>query len=380
MSHPRAVSPVEGPADARDRELMARALALAARGLNTTTPNPRVGCVIVDAAGKVAGEGWHEVAGGPHAEVVALRAAGERARGATVYVTLEPCSHHGRTPPCADALIAAGVARVVAAMQDPNPRVRGEGLLRLQAAGIATGCGLLEAQARELNEGFVSRMERGRPWMRLKVAATLDGRTALANRVSQWITGEAARADGHAWRARACAVLTGIGTVRQDDPQLTVRAIDTPRQPLPVIVDSSLALDPAARVLARGRALVFCAVDRPAARAALQARGAEVVVLPDARGKVDLPGMLAELARRDLNEVLVETGTRLNGALLAAGCIDELLLYVAPGLVGERGIGMFDLPEMTRLDQQARLAFVDAQRIGEDLRLRARLLSPPACG
>ncbi|MFN7751192.1 MAG: bifunctional diaminohydroxyphosphoribosylaminopyrimidine deaminase/5-amino-6-(5-phosphoribosylamino)uracil reductase RibD [Pseudomonadota bacterium] len=356
---------------------MARALELAARGLHTTTPNPRVGCVIVDSGGEVAGEGWHEVAGGPHAEVVALRAAGARARGSTAYVTLEPCSHHGRTPPCADALLAAGVARVVAAMRDPNPRVRGEGLARLAAAGIATEVGLLEAQARELNEGFVSRMERGRPWMRLKVASTLDGRTALANRTSQWITGEAARADGHAWRARACAVLTGIGTVRQDNPQLTVRALATPRQPLPVIVDSSLALDPAARVLDQGRALVFCATDRPAARAALEARGAEIVVLPDAQGKVDLPGMLRELGRREVNEVLVETGTRLNGALLAAGCVDELLLYLAPSLVGERGIGMFDLPEMTRLEQQARLEIVEARQLGADLRLRARVRTAP---
>jgi len=371
-----------GSEDARapDARHMARALALAERGLNTTTPNPRVGCVIVDAAGEVVGEGWHEAAGGPHAEVVALRAAGARARGATVYVTLEPCSHHGRTPPCADALVAAGVSRVVAAMRDPNPRVRGEGLARLLAAGIATECGLLEAQARELNAGFVSRMERARPWVRLKVAATLDGRTALASRVSQWITGETARADGHAWRARACAVLTGIGTVRQDDPQLTVRALDTPRQPLPVIVDSSLALAPSARVLDRGRALVFCATDRPAARAALQARGAEVVVLPDAHGKVDLPAMLDELARRGLNEVLAETGTRLNGALLAAGCVDELLVYLAPGLIGERGIGMFDLPEMQRLEQQARLEFVEALPLGGDLRLRARVLAPPVFG
>jgi diaminohydroxyphosphoribosylaminopyrimidine deaminase / 5-amino-6-(5-phosphoribosylamino)uracil reductase len=361
---------------AADRALMKRALELAARGLFTTTPNPRVGCVLVR-DGTIVGEGFHALAGGPHAEVEALRAAGAQARGATAYVTLEPCSHFGRTPPCADALIGAGVARVVAAMVDPNPEVAGHGLQRLRAAGIPVTVGLLEDQAAELNRGFISRMTRGRPWVRLKVAASLDGRTALANRVSQWITGEAARADGHRWRAQSCAVLTGIGTVREDDPQMTVRAIDTPRQPLPIVVDSKLELAPSMRLLAGGQALVFCATDRPQARAALEARGARIVVLPNAQGKVDLPAMLLELGRRAINEVLVETGTRLNGSLLREGCVDELIAYIAPSVIGERGIGMFDLPELTELAGRGVLRFTEVVQIGEDVRLRARVERVP---
>ena len=251
---------------------MAHALELARRGLYTTTPNPRVGCVLVT-DGEVVGEGWHERAGEPHAEVVALRAAATKANGAIAYVTLEPCAHHGRTPPCCEALIKAGVARVVAAMQDPNPLVAGKGLAALRAAGIRVDSGLLEDEARELNIGFVSRMTRGTPWVRLKVAASLDGRTALANGQSQWITGPDARRDGHAWRARACAVLTGIGTVRDDDPQLTVREVATSRQPLRVVIDSRLETPPAARVLAGGGALVACAVEDKARAAALRARG-----------------------------------------------------------------------------------------------------------
>jgi len=355
---------------------MARALALAHHGLYTTTPNPRVGCVLVR-GGIVVGEGFHAVAGGPHAEIEALRAAGGQARGATAYVTLEPCSHFGRTPPCADALIAAGVVRVVAAMRDPNPRVGGAGLNRLRAAGIAVADGLRADEALALNAGFVSRMISGRPWMRLKAAASLDGRTALANRVSQWITSEPARADGHHWRARSCAVLTGIGTVREDDPQLTVRAVQTTRQPLPVVIDSNLDLSPAARVLLAARTLVFCAVDRPEARRILEAHGAEVVVLPNPAGKVDLPGMLLELGRRGINEVLVETGARLNGSLLREGCIDELLLYLAPSVLGERSLGMFDLPAMDELGQRGTLRFTDVARVGDDLRLLARVERAP---
>ena len=349
---------------AADHEFMARALALAARGLYTTTPNPRVGCVVVK-DGRPVGEGWHERAGGPHAEINALAAAADRARGATAYVTLEPCSHHGRTPPCAEALIAAGVARVVAALKDPNPRVSGEGMAKLAAAGIETALDLMAAEATELNIGFVSRMTRGRPWVRLKVAASLDGKTALNNGQSQWITGPEARQDGHRWRARACAVLTGSGTVKDDDPQLTVRGIDTDRQPLRVVADSRLETPPTARVLAGGGTLVFAAVPG-------SLPGAEVVHMSNGKGKVDLAGMLAELGRRGINELHVEGGSRLNGAFLAAGLADELLLYQAPVLLGDKARGMFDLPELVDLADKLELRVIDSRRIGADLRLLAR--------
>lgn len=351
---------------------MARALQLAARGLFTTTPNPRVGCVLV-AEGEVVGEGFHLRAGEPHAEVHALSSAGGKARGATAYVTLEPCSHHGRTPPCADALVAAGVRRVVAAMRDPNPRVAGAGLERLRSAGIATAMGLLEDEARELNVGFVSRHERGRPWVRVKTAASLDGRTALANGVSQWITSLQARRDGHRWRARACAIMAGIGTLQADDPQLTVREVETTRQPLRVIVDRHLEMSPDARVMDGGNVLVFCAREEPARAAVLRAAGAEVVALPDGRGKVDLRAMMAELGRRELNEIHVESGNRLNGALLRAGVVDELLIYLAPQLLGDAARGMFDLGELTRLEQRVDLSVREVRRIGPDLRIVARL-------
>lgn len=349
---------------------MARALRLAARGLYTTTPNPRVGCVLVR-DGRIVGEGWHEKAGQPHAEVHALAAAGELARGATAYVTLEPCSHFGRTPPCADALVKAGVNRVVAAMQDPNPEVAGKGLERLRLAGIETESGLMETEARELNIGFVSRMSRGRPWVRLKVAMSLDGRTALNNGISQWITGAAARRDAHAWRARACAMMTGIGTVRDDDPQLTVREVATPRQPLRVLLDGWLEVRPTARIVEGGNTLVFSSVADEARAAALRERGAEVVVLPDGTGKVDLAAMLRELGRRGINEVMVEAGARLNGALLKAGCIDEMLIYQAPVLLGDKARGMAALPELTELGGKIRLDVFETRRVGEDLRLRA---------
>lgn len=354
-----------------DEHYMARSLRLAARGLFTTTPNPRVGCVIVR-DGAIVGEGFHERAGEPHAETHALRAAGSRAAGATVYLTLEPCSHHGRTPPCADALVAAGVRRVVAAMGDPNPRVAGEGFARLRAAGVQVATGLLEEDARELNVGFVARMTRGRPWVRLKVAASLDGKTALGNGTSQWITGEAARADAHRWRARACAVLTGIGTVKADDPQLTVRAVDTPRQPLRVLVDSRLEVAPGARIFDGGGALVFAAVADRAKIAALRDRGVEVAVLPNASGKTALGEVMRELARRELNEVHVEAGFKLNGSLVAAGVVDELVVYLAPSLIGESGQGMFNLPVIGDLAERRRLAWRDVQRLGSDLRVVAR--------
>ncbi|MBE0622461.1 MAG: bifunctional diaminohydroxyphosphoribosylaminopyrimidine deaminase/5-amino-6-(5-phosphoribosylamino)uracil reductase RibD [Burkholderiales bacterium] len=353
---------------------MAEALRLAEKGLFTSTPNPRVGCVIVH-GGTVVGTGWHEKTGGPHAEILALRAAGERARGATAYVTLEPCSHHGRTPPCVDALIEAGVARVVAAMQDPNPSVAGNGFARLRAAGIKIDYGLMQEEAGALNIGFVARMRRGRPWLRMKIAASLDGRTALANGASQWITGPEARRDGHAWRARACAVLTGIGTVRDDDPQLNVREVQTPRQPLKVVVDSRLELPLSAKLLDGGRVLVAAAVDDQARIAALQDKGAEVVVLPNARGKVELAELMRELARREFNEVHVEAGVKLNGSLLAEGLVDELLVYLAPSLLGDAARGMFSLPELTDLAQKRLVQFTDVQTIGSDLRIRAQVLN-----
>lgn len=357
-----------------DRDYMQRALELAARGLYTTTPNPRVGCVIVR-DDIVVGEGFHERTGEAHAEVRALHAAGERARGATVYLTLEPCAHQGRTPPCADALIAAGVARVVAAMRDPNPLVAGGGFDRLRAAGIAVESGLLEEEAQALNIGFVSRMTRGRPWVRLKVAASLDGKTALANGKSQWITGSDARRDGHAFRARACAILTGIGTLRDDDPRLDVREVETTRQPLKILVDSRLEAPLDAKLFRSGKVLVAAAVEDAARIAALEARGIEAVVLPNANGKVDLAELMLELGRRQLNEIHVEAGFKLNGSLMREGLVDELLVYLAPSLIGESPNGMFNLPALDDLSAQRRLEFTDVTRIGADVRLRARVLS-----
>ncbi len=349
-----------------DHAMMRRALALAERGLYTTTPNPRVGCVLTQGE-RIVGEGWHEKAGAPHAETLALAAAGGAARGATAYVTLEPCNHHGRTPPCADALAAAGVARVVAAMRDPNPEAA-RGAERLAAAGVRFEQGLLEDEARELNIGFVSRVTRGRPWVRMKIAATLDGRTALANGKSQWITGADARRDGHHWRARACALLTGIGTVRADDPRLTVREVDTPRQPLRVVVDSRLETPPGARILQGGNVLVFYGTtgNEPP-------EGVEAIALADARGKVDLRAMLAELARRGVNELHVEAGFKLNGSLLRERCVDELLIYLAPSILGDAAQGMFDLPAVAALDERVRLTLRSVDRIGADLRILARL-------
>ena len=353
-----------------DRRYMVRALELAGRGLYTTTPNPRVGCVLVR-EGKVVGEGWHERAGGPHAEVNALAAAGTAAKGASAYVTLEPCSHHGRTPPCAGALVAAGVARVVAAMQDPNPEVGGTGFAELKERGVAVAHGLMEEEARELNIGFVTRMTRGRPWIRMKIAASLDGKTALHNGSSQWITGPAARRDGHAWRARACAVLTGVGTVRDDNPQLTVREVETPRQPVRIVVDSRLETPASARVL-EGGALIAAAVNDDAKREALRARSVEVLVLPDAEKKVELGALMAELGRREMNEVHVEAGYKLNGSLLRAGLVDELLIYLAPSLIGDRARGMFDLPALESLSAQRTLRVRDVRMIESDIRIIAR--------
>jgi diaminohydroxyphosphoribosylaminopyrimidine deaminase/5-amino-6-(5-phosphoribosylamino)uracil reductase len=357
---------------AADREFTRQALDLAARGLYTTTPNPRVGCVIVK-DGAAVGTGWHEKAGMPHAEVLALKAAGERARGATLYVNLEPCSHHGRTPPCVDAVIAAGIKRVVAAMQDPNPKIAGSGFAKLRAAGVEVESGLMEEEARELNIGFVARMTRGRPWVRMKIAASLDGRTALANGKSQWITGEAARADGHRWRARACAILTGHGTVRDDDPQLNVRGVETPRQPLKIVVDSRFETPLSARLLKDGKTLVAGAVNETKRIEGLRSAGADTVIIPNDRGKVELFKLMEELASRELNEIHVEGGAKLNGSLLQAGVVDELLVYLAPSVIGNSGRGMFDLPELTELSRIKGLEIRALERVGEDIRVLARI-------
>lgn len=358
--------------EAFDREHLWNALRLAERGLYTTTPNPRVGCILVR-NGEVVGEGWHERAGEAHAEVMALREAGDRARGATAYVTLEPCSHHGRTPPCADALIEAGVRRVVAAMQDPNPRVSGRGLERLRAAGIEVDCGAFEDEARDLNIGFVTRMQFGRPWVRMKIAATLDGKTALENGASQWITGPQARRDGHAWRARACALLTGIGTVKEDDPLLTVRDVPTSRQPPRIVVDSRMEIDRDAKILSQGKVLLFAARDDAERRAALEDRGVEVVVMPDANGKVDLRQLIVECARREFNELHVEAGFKLNGSLMREGLIDELVVYLAPSIVGDRARGMFALPALDTLAGKTELSLYDLCRVGDDVRIITRV-------
>ncbi|MBP0593042.1 bifunctional diaminohydroxyphosphoribosylaminopyrimidine deaminase/5-amino-6-(5-phosphoribosylamino)uracil reductase RibD [Paraburkholderia sp. LEh10] len=363
---------------------MERALALALRGLYTTDPNPRVGCVLVK-NGEVIGEGYTQPAGHDHAEIQALKDARKRGndpKGATAYVTLEPCSHFGRTPPCANALIEAKLARVVAAMEDPNPRVSGRGLSMLRDAGIEVRCGLLETEAHELNIGFVSRMTRGRPWVRMKVAASLDGRTGLPSGESQWITSEAARNDGHAWRARASAILTGIGTVKEDDPRMTVRAVDTPRQPHRVLIDSQLEVPPEAQILAGAPTLIFCSALTPLLEeraAALHDRGAEIVPLANEQGKVDLPRMLEELAKREVNELHVEAGYKLNGSLLREGCVDELLIYLAPSLLGNDSMSMFNLAAPGSLDARTQLEFHAVDRIGSDVRILARLMPlPPA--
>ena len=355
-----------------DHRFMAQALRLAERGLYSASPNPRVGCVIVR-DGQVVGEGWHERAGTPHAEIHALQQAGEKMRGATVYVTLEPCSHHGRTPPCTDALIAADVARVVAAMRDPNPQVAGQGVERLARTGIQVEVSLMQAQALELNIGFVSRMTRARPWVRLKAAASLDGKTALNNGVSKWITGPAARSDVQHWRARSCAILTGVGTVLADDPQMNVREIETTRQPLRVIVDSNLKTPLSAKILAGGNVLIACAIDDVLKIQALRAVGAEVLVLTSSDGRVDLARLLKVLAEREVNELMVEAGATLNGALLNAGLVDELILYLAPVLMGDAARGLFALPELQQMDQRKTLAVQDVRLVGQDIRVMARV-------
>lgn len=351
------------------------ALQWASKGLFITTPNPRVGCVIVK-DNQVIGEGFTQPAGQAHAEVQALNDAASRGfdvRGATVYVTLEPCSHYGRTPPCAEALVRAGVARVVAAIADPNPLVAGTGVEKLRAAGIVVTVGVLEDAAREMNIGFMARMQRGTPWVRMKAAASLDAKTALHNGASQWITSDAARDDGHWWRARACAVLTGIGTVQEDDPQLNVRAVATPRQPRRIVVDSRLQISPDARILEGGGTWIVAASHNPQKEAQLRDRGAEIIVLPNTRGKVDLPALMQELGRRQINELHVEAGFKLNGSLIREGCVDELLLYLAPSLLGDAQ-GLFDLPALESLDGRQSLSFHEIKQIGPDLRILARFV------
>jgi diaminohydroxyphosphoribosylaminopyrimidine deaminase/5-amino-6-(5-phosphoribosylamino)uracil reductase len=361
---------------------MTRALRLAALGLYTTEPNPRVGCVLVR-DGQVVGEGWHRRAGGPHAERAALAAAGESAKGATAYVTLEPCCHQGRTPPCTEALLAAGVARVVAAMVDPNPLVAGQGLAQLQAAGVACESGLMEPQARALNPGFIKRMAQGLPYVRCKLAASLDGRTAMASGESQWITGESARRDVQFLRARSSAILTGVGTVLADDPSLNVRlqAADLPgleqgdsvRQPLRVVADSRLQTPPTARLLGLpGLTLIACTDQPVTAIAELESAGARVQVLPEARGRVDLEGLLRHLAEQEVNEVLIEAGPTLAGAAVGPGLVDELVLYLAPHLMGDAARGLFHLPGVERMAERIPLTIADVRAVGQDWRLTAR--------
>ena len=365
---------------ADDHRHMARALRLAERGLYTTDPNPRVGCVLVR-EGQVVGEGWHRRAGEPHAERNALAGAGEAARGATAYVTLEPCSHHGRTPPCSQGLIDAGVGRVVAAMPDPNPLVGGDGLAMLRAAGIATEVGLLQADAEALNPGFVQRMRHARPFVRCKLAMSLDGRTAMASGESQWITGEEARRDVQLLRARSSAILTGIGSVLADDPSMNVRlpvadlhgvdSEDYLRQPLRVVMDTRLRLPPRARMLGLGGdTLIVCGEGASGeAEAELRTVGADVLRLPQLGGRIDLSGVLRALASRGVNELLIESGATLAGSALQAGLVDELIVYVAPSLLGDAARGLVGLPGLQRLDERVGLQFRDMRRVGADLRL-----------
>ena len=380
--------PTIQPPTAADAVWMARALQLAAQGLYTTGVNPRVGCVLVK-EGLLIGEGWHERAGEGHAEIMALHDAkyrGHDTQGATAYVTLEPCSHHGKTPPCAEALIQAGISRVVAAMEDPNPLVAGKGFALLQVAGIAVAAPLMVTEAEALNVGFAKRMRTGLPWVRLKMAGSLDGRSALANGQSQWITGPAARVDGHRFRARAQAILTGVGTLIADDPQLTVRDVLGPvaqhtgpsggeplalTPPLRVVLDSHLRMPVNAKILQGGCLIATASTDLDKTRA-LQVAGADIVALPNANGRVDLVALLQHLAQRGVNEVHVEAGSRLSGVFLKAGLVDELLLYMAPSLLGSDARGWFDDLNLSSLDQKMPLKFHDVRLIGTDLRIIAR--------
>lgn len=348
---------------------MALALRLARRGLYTTDPNPRVGCVIAD-GDRVVGSGWHEAAGGAHAEIAALNDAAEPVRGLTAYVTLEPCAFHGRTPPCVDALIEAGIGRVVVPIEDPHERVRGQGLQRLREAGVEVASGLLAEQAEDLNPGFLKRMRTGRPWLRVKSAVSLDGRTGLANGESQWITGEAARQDVQRWRARSSAILTGSGTVLADDPRLNARVGGAVLQPLRVVADSRWRTPVNSRLLSDGSDVLLAGVGE--APAALAGSDVECLALPAAAGGIDLGALLDELGRRGVNEVQVEAGSRLCGALFTQGLVDEVLLYVAPLLLGDGGPGPFAFGPLESMAQRAHFKVLESRRVGEDTRLRLR--------
>ena len=363
-----------------DHEYMNLALRLAEQGLYSTTPNPRVGCVLVNNS-QIIGQGAHLKAGEPHAEIMALRDAEAKfptlIEGAEAYVTLEPCSHFGRTPPCADALIKAGVNRVIAAMKDPNPQIAGNGLARLAAAGIKTEHGLMEAQAQELNAGFISRMTKNKPFVRVKIAASLDGRTALANGESKWITGEAARQDVQHWRARSCAILTGIGTVLADDPQMNVRNIVNARQPLRVVVDSKLRISPQAKILEGGNTLIAYVSDTENKADALSKAGAALIKVESSDGKVCLKQLLRHLAERGINEVMVEAGQTLNGALFALHLVDEFLFYYAPTLLGADARGMLAFPQLKNMQDRTQLSMIDLRQFGQDIRLRAKPINKP---
>jgi len=354
-----------------DYECMSKALRLARKGLATTHPNPRVGCVIAR-DGQIVGTGWHEKAGEPHAEVFALLEAREKAAGGTVYVTLEPCSHAGRTPPCVDALVKAKVARVILATKDPNPSVNGNGIQRLQQAGIEVLSGLMEKQAEELNQGFMKRMREGRPWVRIKLAQSTDGHIALANGSSQWISSEESRADVQRWRARSDGILTGIGTVIADDPSLNVRDGNTDRQPARIVIDSHWRTPPEARLLSLpGRVLIAGLQERPVPEA-LQQSGAEFLPSPAFEGRVDMRAVLCEVARREFNEIQVEAGATLCGTLLRQGLADELLIYQAPAILGGTALSPFAYPRLDNMEDRVHLEWVDSRRIGRDLRLRLK--------
>lgn len=358
-----------------DYQYMARAIRLAERGLFTTDPNPRVGCVLVR-DGDIVGEGWHQRTGEPHAEILALRAAAERAKTSTAYITLEPCCHHGRTPPCSDALIEAGVKRVVVAMQDPNPQVAGQGLAQLKSAGIDVGSGVLQAQAEALNPGFIQRMRHGRPYVCCKMAMSLDGRTAMASGESRWITDEAARRDVHRLRARSAAMLTGIGTVLADDPSLTARLDNQHEeitQPIRVVLDSKLQMLASAKMLAlAGRTLVLTVSADEKKASELRAAGAEVVVLEPEGERLDLTGVMTFLAKQEINELMVEAGPTVCGALLQAGLIDELVVYMAPMLMGDKARGLMSLPGFEKMSDCVKLEIADVRRVGKDVRIQAR--------
>lgn len=361
-------------AEVDDYRYMAQAIRLAERGLYTTDPNPRVGCVLVK-EDNVVGEGWHERAGEPHAEIMALRNAGEHAKGAVAYVSLEPCSHHGRTPPCSEALIASGVSRVVVAMEDPNPQVAGQGLAQLRDAGITVDEGILTVQAEALNPGFIKRMRHGRPYVRCKMAMSLDGRTAMASGESQWITGESARQDAHRLRARSSAIVTGSGTVTSDDPSMNVRLEDEQvLHPLRVVLDSQLTINSGAKMIALPGRTIVCTASQDQDRiSSLTTAGVEVVSLAEENGHISLAALMDYLNQEQINEVLVEAGNTLSGAFIQAGLVDELIIYMAPTLMGDTARGLFSLPGLEKMSDRVNLEIIDMKAIGKDWRITAKI-------